>query len=111
MKNGLRNLCFAVWTVLGLVLIAHYIGKPAEAQGQGELIVGFVADTATGDCGTHEVITSTGDVYMRRMGPMGICGPLVPLGNIWGGAGPTAVTPSTWSEIKAKFAPKAGGGN
>lgn len=105
MKNGLRNLCIAVWTVLGLVLIAHELGKPAEAQSTGTPIAGF---SANGN--DYYVITPSGDVY-RRLMYEGFTGPLVSVGNIWSGSGPTTVTPQTWSQIKGQYAPKVGGGH
>lgn len=107
MKNGLRNLCYAVWTVLGLVLIAHELGKPAAAQGSGTPIAGFVAEAGAYQC---TVITASGDVYYHNLYPSS-GGTLEYRGNFWTGSGPTAVTPQTWSQIKGQYAPKAGGGH
>ena len=107
MKDGLRNLCYAVWTVLGLVLIAHYMEKPAEAQGAGTSIAGFTSQ----DGGySSVVITAMGDVYYRDLFP-GHSTQAEFRGNFWSGAGPTTVTPQTWSQIKGQYAPKVGGGH
>lgn len=107
MHNGLRNLCYAVWTALGLTLIAHELCKPAAAQSGGsQTISGLTLDSNGFAC----VITSHGDLYIEDMRPLVSDHSPHFLQNFWTGAGPTVVTPQTWSQIKGQYAPKSGSG-
>ncbi len=96
-------LCLALATLIGF-----HIGQGTAGAQSGSMITGMSAvGQLDGSSGVVFVMTASGECFMNRFNNtqgFGYIGSLTSLGNFWD-SGPTSVTPSTWSEIKAKFAP------
>lgn len=88
---------FLVSAAILMLAIAYHLGARNAAAQSGAAIVGFSAY----DNGYLFVLTSDGEVYMRRGTTTGWTMPLAHVGNVWDGT--VNIQPETWSGMKEKY--------
>ncbi len=79
--------------------MAYHLGARSATAQAGTVAVGFGVNISGSGFPNYAVMTSNGDVFVGN----GQGDTPVRMGNFWGSGGPTATTPRTMGQLRARY--------